>query len=95
MHSWAKRPRGEAVKCPQALVLLDSLSPMFSERELQPVKGVGWRSKTMGRYYPQETADWLCAQAARPDRKLLLSKALTYLTPPDREEIIRRCGRGT
>jgi hypothetical protein len=58
------------------------------------VKGVGWGTKTMGRYYPQETADRRYEQVAKPQRKPLLSTTLAYMPPSHREEIFLRCGLG-
>jgi hypothetical protein len=92
VHCWAKRSKGEAALVPQANALLDFLAPVFSESDLRALKGIGWGLKTMGKYFPQQTADWLSGQVARPHRRPLLSKAITYLSASQKEEITGRCG---
>ncbi len=76
-HFWAKRTRG--ARSVEAENLLAFLEPMFEEREMDVVKGVGWGLKTLGRYYPALMADWLPRQIERPHRALMLRKARTYL----------------
>ena len=79
VHFWAKGSRGAAAYPSQASALLDFLAPMYTEREVDVIKGVGWGLKTLGRHYPGLVADWLVQQAARPHRALMLRKATTYL----------------
>ena len=90
VHYWAKRTQGKAPQ--QATTLLEFLSPLFEERELGALKGVGWGLKTLGRHYPQETVRWLNAQRGRRPRALMLRKAVTYLPEHLREEVGRGFG---
>jgi hypothetical protein len=93
VHFWAKRSRGGADHVPRAKALLAFLEPMFEEWDVTAVKGVGWGLKTLGRYYPDLTADWL-AQQVLPDqrrhRALMLRKALTYLSDEQRAHVTRK-----
>jgi len=87
VHFWAKRSRGAVAQADRAQILLAFLEPMFDEREMNAVKGVGWGLKTLGKYYSDLTADWLREQIVhqeRPHRALMLRKALTYLTEEQR-----------
>ncbi|HEX9616936.1 MAG TPA: hypothetical protein VGA03_05930 [Anaerolineales bacterium] len=52
--------------------MLDFLAPLFSERETEAVKGVGWGLKTLGRHYPDLVSDWLVEAAQRPHRALIM-----------------------
>ncbi len=52
VHYWAKKARGEARYRAQVCSLLDLLSPLFTERDGDAIKGVGCGLKTIGRYYP-------------------------------------------
>lgn len=85
-HYWAKRSRGAAELAPQAEALLALLEPLFEERDMRAVKGVGWGLKTLGRNYPQLMTDWLVQQvlAQRPHRAIMLRKALTFLSDEQR-----------
>lgn len=90
VHFWAKRSRGAADLSSDAESLLAFLEPMFEERELDAVKGVGWGLKTLGRAYPDLLTDWLESQVVRRQRShraLMLNKALTYLLPEQRLRI--------
>ena len=90
VHFWAKRSRGRAEQIPQAQALLAFLEPMFEEWDMDAVKGVGWGLKTLGRYYPDLTVDWLVEQAVRRRRRhraLMLRKALTYLPDEGRARV--------
>jgi 3-methyladenine DNA glycosylase AlkD len=89
IHFWAKRAKGEPTSVPTAKKLLAYLRPMFGEQEMDAVKGVGWALKTMGRYYPQEIADWLSRQFARPGpvRALMLRKATKFLPAKERTRV--------
>lgn len=87
VHFWAKRSRGAAEHTPRAEALLAFLEPMFEEWDMDTVKGVGWGLKTLGKYYPDLVADWLAQQVVpgqRRQRRLMLRKALTYLSDEQR-----------
>ena len=87
VHFWAKRTRGAQASLRPAEALLSFVEPMFSERDMDAVKGVGWGLKTLGGYYPDLVADWLAQQVVvrqLPFRALLLRKALTYLSEEQR-----------
>ncbi len=90
-HFWAKQSRGAPYYVPYAQALLEFLEPMFEERDMDAVKGVGWGLKTLGKYYPNLAADWLAHQVAgHPHfRALMLRKAITYLPPTHRARIMR------
>jgi len=90
VHFWAKRAHGSAKYCDQACKLLTFLEPMYEERNVDAVKGVGWALKTLGRYYPEPAVDWLERQAGRKPRALMLRKALTYLSPQQREQVMKK-----
>jgi 3-methyladenine DNA glycosylase AlkD len=96
-HFWAKWSRGDPEKATQADELLAFLEPMFGEQDMDAIKGIGWGLKTLGKYYPDLTAEWLRRQVARrPYRALMLRKALTYLPPEQRasiEKTTRAAGR--
>jgi 3-methyladenine DNA glycosylase AlkD len=87
VHFWAKRSRGAAHLAQVASTLLDFLEPMFVERDTDAVKGVGWGLKTLGKHYPDLTAEWLATQVRRPHRALMIRKATTYLSPETRARI--------
>jgi len=90
VHFWAKRKRGAVVYTPQAEKILEFLEPMFEEREVDAVKGIGWGLKTLGRYYPELVTDWLEFQVVekqRPHRALMLHKATTYLSKEQRARV--------
>jgi hypothetical protein len=80
VHFWTKRCRDDPAG---AARLLDFLAPMFEERDVDAIKGVGWGLKTLGRYYPDLLVGWLQNQRNmhRQPRRLMLRKALTYLPP--------------
>jgi 3-methyladenine DNA glycosylase AlkD len=88
IHFWAKRTKDKPGFRPQAATLLDLLDPMFTEREVDVIKGVGWGLKTLGKYYPDLVAEWLSQQAGRPHRALMLHKATLYLPAELRSEVI-------
>ena len=79
VHLWAKRSRGANECSKQVKQLLTFLEPMFEERDIDAIKGVGWGLKTLGRHYPELVGDWLKKQVARPHRALMERKARTYL----------------
>ena len=87
VHFWAKRSCGAPEYVPQAKALLTFLEPMFSEWDMNAVKGVGWGLKTLGKHYTDLVADWLAQQVIhrqRRHRALMLRKALTYLSDEQR-----------
>jgi len=47
-HYWAKQAHGKDQYCEEVNLLLELLEPMFSERNIDAVKGVGWGLKTLG-----------------------------------------------
>lgn len=89
VHYWAKQARGAGQYLPQVGALLDLLSPLFTEKDTDVVKGVGWGLKTLGRYYPEPVCDWLVQQSARPHRALMLQKATTYFPAELRRRVLR------
>lgn len=96
VHFWAKRTHGQQQCMPQSRALLNFLEPMFEERDMDTVKGIGWGLKTLGRYYPDLVTDWLAEQVVqrrRPHRALMLRKALTYLPEEQRGRIMRETMR--
>ena len=91
VHLWAKRARGEKRHLPKVIRLLKFLAPMFSEEDMDAVKGIGWALKTLGRHYPDAVAPWLVRQVGRTRsvRPLMLRKATTYLSTADRNNVYR------
>jgi 3-methyladenine DNA glycosylase AlkD len=87
VHFWVKRSRGAVELVPQAKALLAFLEPMWGEREMDAVKGVGWGLKTLGRNYPDLMADWLPEQVNRHHRALMLRKAMTGLSEEQRARL--------
>lgn len=87
-HFWAKRSRGDPGKCAQATDLLDFVEPLFGEWQMDAAKGIGWGLKTLGRYYPVLTADWLISQVSRRHRSVVLRKAIAYLPPEERTRVL-------
>ncbi|MCJ7533165.1 MAG: DNA alkylation repair protein [Anaerolineales bacterium] len=89
VHFWAKRSRGTPEYLLQAEKLLSFLEPMFEERNVDAVKGVGWGLKTLGKYYPDLVTGWLRQQLLlqqRHPRALMVRKALTYLSDAQRAQ---------
>jgi hypothetical protein len=86
VHFWAKRQRDDSAG---ATRLLEFLSPMYEERQVDAIKGIGWGLKTLGRYYPDLLASWLQEQqnVPRRPRRLMLRKASTYLPPHLRDRL--------
>ncbi len=87
VHYWAKQAHGDQQYVPHVNILLEMLEPMFSERQIDVVKGTGWGIKTLGKYYPNIQAEWLSKQVARPHVSLMLRKALTYLPDDLRKKV--------
>ncbi len=90
MHYWAKQAHGKEQFKPQVITLLDLLAPMYSEKEYDAVKGVGWGLKTLGRFYPDIMAEWLARQNRKPHTALMLRKATTFLSVDLRERAMRK-----
>jgi 3-methyladenine DNA glycosylase AlkD len=88
VHFWAKRSGGAPEHAARAEELLAILEPMFEERDMRAVKGVGWGLKTLGKYYPDLVTDWLPEQINRRHRALMLRKALTYLSDEQRARAV-------
>ena len=90
MHLWTKRAKGQPELTSKAAAVLDFLSPLFEEKQIDAVKGIGWGLKTLGRYYPQLATPWLVEQVVnrqRPYHATMLRKALTYLSKEERQRI--------
>jgi len=88
VHFWAKRSQINIVRAQRLLSLLE---PMFEERNLDALKGVGWGLKTIGKYYPGLISEWLADQMFENQshpRALMLRKALTYLPESQRARIM-------
>jgi len=88
-HFWAKRTHGGDQYSQQTQELLDFLSLMLEERNMDAAKGVGWALKTIGRYYPAVTAEWLREQLLKQKRKpiaIIKRKALLYLPAQIKKE---------
>lgn len=88
VHVWAKRARGADEHAVRARKLLAFLAPLFGERHIEAVKGVGWGLKTLGRYYSELTTEWLTRQVNRGGcSALMLRKATTYLSASQRQQV--------
>ena len=85
VHRYAKRERDQPER---AIKLLELLEPLFEEREMSALKGIGWGLKTIGRFYPNLLGPWLRTQmAAQNPRRPMVRKATTYLTPQVKTEL--------
>ena len=90
-HFWAKRSRGALELSGCANALLAFLEPMFTEWDMDAVKGVGWGLKTLGRTYPHLVGPWLEEQVIRRGRRhrtLMLHKATTYVPDVQRASLM-------
>lgn len=86
-HFWTKRAKGKPEMVSQAKQLLNLSAPLFTEWEIDAVKGIGWGFKTMGRYYPDLLTDFLANEIVPAERKyraIMLQKALKFLTAEQR-----------
>jgi 3-methyladenine DNA glycosylase AlkD len=91
VHYWAKKSGGFDHHAPSAIALLDFMTPMFTEWELDAAKGVGWGLKTLGRYYPELLTRWLVEQLSDLQlryRAIVLRKSITYLPESNKAEIL-------
>jgi 3-methyladenine DNA glycosylase AlkD len=90
VHFWAKRSRGAPEQAGRAQALLNFLTPLFEEWEMDAAKGVGWGLKTLGRYYPECVTGWLAEQIVQRQcrhRAVIRRKALTYLSDAQRARL--------
>lgn len=88
VHFWAKRSKGNPELEESAAPLLALLEPMFSEWQMDAVKGVGWGLKTLGRYYPQLMVEWLPGQVHRKHRVIMFNKATKFLSSEQRKSVM-------
>ena len=90
VHYWAKATRGSKRIENDVESILDFLVPMFTERNYDAVKGIGWGLKTLARYYPDILTDWLITQKTRPHTALMMRKAVTFLPAELKERVLRK-----
>jgi hypothetical protein len=88
VHYWAKQAHGKDQYCEKVSYLLTLLEPMFSERNIDAVKGIGWGLKTLGRFYPVILVEWLARQNCRPHTALMMRKAVTFLPDNMKERVM-------
>jgi hypothetical protein len=91
-HYWAKRAKGDPDRIGQVEQLLKLSEPLFTEWDIDTVKGVAWGLKTIGQYYPDLLTNWLATEIIPSEHKhraIMLRKALTYLNPDQRALITR------
>jgi 3-methyladenine DNA glycosylase AlkD len=93
VHFWAKRAHGVPALTPQAGQLLDLLEPMFTEWQMDALKGVGWGLKTLGKFYPDLMIAWLPQQLHRKHRSIVVRKAITFLPAEVKEKIMAKFNR--
>lgn len=92
IHVWTKRSQGKKEFSARAGEILSFLEPLFGEREIDAVKGIGWSLKTLGRFYPDLAFPWLRRMlTSHPSgfRPLMVRKAVTYFSPAQKKEIAR------
>ena len=89
VHNWAKAARGSNQFENDVELILDFLVPMFTERNYDAVKGIGWGLKTLGRYYPDILTGWLNFQKTRPHTAIMMRKAVTFLPAELKERVLR------
>lgn len=90
VHFWAKKSKGDDNYARFVEELLELLIPMFSEWNMDAVKGIGWGIKTLGKHYPNQVTVWLEALLGDPQlhyRAIMLRKATTYLGDAQKERI--------
>lgn len=90
VHLWAKRGKGNPQYYSQVREILEFLASMFSEWEMDAVKGIAWGLKTMGRYYPDEVTAWLIDKIIPEHKKYrahMMRKATLFLSDQQKEEI--------
>ncbi len=90
VHYWTKRAKDTPKAIEQTKQMLNLLEPLFTEREINAVKGIAWGLKTVGRYHPELLTSWLVNDiipAERQHRAIMLRKALTFLAPEQRQRV--------
>jgi hypothetical protein len=93
VHYWAKKSAGNEIHLLEAKKLLDFLTPMFSEWDMDAAKGVGWGLKTLGKHYPELVTPWLTQQVINPQiryRAIVLRKSLTYLPEAEKKQVLSK-----
>jgi len=98
MHLWAKRVKGDPARTAQAGSLLTFLAPMFTEWEMDAVKGVAWGLKTLGRYYPDLVTNWLIEEILPQHptyRAHMLRKAILFLPGEQKAAVKESIPRST
>ncbi len=90
VHYWAKAAHGAARLEREVEILLEFLTPMFTERNYDAVKGVGWGLKTLGRFYPAILTDWLVSQKNQPHTALMMRKAVTFLPQEMKVRVLQK-----
>ncbi len=86
IHYWAKQAHGREIYAMQVTNLLEFIEPMYGEKNVDAVKGIGWGLKTLGKYYPYEVSEWLMIQNKKPHSALMQRKAMKYLPVDLREK---------
>jgi 3-methyladenine DNA glycosylase AlkD len=90
-HYWAKKSAGSEQHALSATELLDFMTPMFTEWEMEAAKGVGWGLKTLGKYYPDILTKWLVKLLSDQQphyRAIMLRKSITYLPESNKAKIL-------
>ncbi len=90
-HYWAKKSKGSDQSTQTAIVLLGFMTPMFTEWEMDAVKGVGWGLKTLGKFYPDILTKWLVEILSDQQlryRAIMLRKSISYLPESNKVEIL-------
>ncbi len=90
VHYWAKAARGSKQFDYDVKLILEFLVPMFTERNYDAIKGIGWGLKTLGRYYPEILTGWLDIQKTQPHTALMMRKAVTFLPLELKDRVIRK-----
>jgi hypothetical protein len=87
VHFYTKRVRDD----PEGIKrLLEILDPYTEVKDTNAAKGIGWGIKTMGRYYPDITIEFLKA-VKKSDKKIsniIWRKAITYLGEKEISEVL-------
>jgi 3-methyladenine DNA glycosylase AlkD len=90
-HYWAKKSTGSAQHVHSATELLEFMTPMFTEWEMDAAKGVGWGLKSLGKYFPDILTTWLVELLSDQQphyRAIMLRKSITYLPESNKAEIL-------
>lgn len=88
IHFFSKRVQDKPEK---TNALLKVVEPYVEIKQKNPVKGIGWGLKTIGKHHPEIAKSFLLAQIEQDKdmSKILIRKALTYL-PEETQEFLRR-----